>query len=167
MSNLTKQYLRSVLDYDPITGVFTWCSRSSTKIKIGDKAGYINNLYGYRLIRVDGIKYGAHRLAWLYVHGSFPENEIDHINGIRDDNRIVNLRAVDRQTNARNMKKRKNNTSGVTGVDWHKCKNKWRAQINGNNGIIHLGYSKSLFEVVCLRKSAEIEHGYHENHGRS
>ena len=86
--SLTAERLREVLDYDPDTGVFTRKVRTASSVKVGDVAGSLNGK-GYIRIRVDGRLYFAHRLAWLYVHGEWPVDQVDHINGIKNDNRIV------------------------------------------------------------------------------
>lgn len=106
-----------------------------------------------------------HRLVWLMHHDEWPA-EIDHINGIRDDNRIENLRLVTRADNMRNSRRRKDNTSGVMGVSWHSATGKWRAYIGGQDGPLHLGMFADWFDAVCARKSAERRQGYHANHGR-
>lgn len=93
--------LRSMLKYEADTGIFRWIRQKDNRF-IGQVAGGINNL-GYRKISVGGIYYKAHRLAWVYHYGQWPEMELDHINGARDDNRICNLRQVTRHQNCMNM----------------------------------------------------------------
>jgi len=118
------------LEYDPETGVFIWKPRTTddkswnTKFA-GEVAGSINN-HGYRRIGIDGKIYMAARLAWLYVHGEWPKNEIDHINRVRDDNRMVNLRDV---TSTENSNNRSDNNGFPEGVHWHTKSAKYRAQI--------------------------------------
>jgi hypothetical protein len=97
---LNQKTLKKYLNYDPETGVFKR-KINSGKAKIGDVAGGINGS-GYICIRINSVKYRAHRLAWLYVHGKFPDNQIDHINRVKNDNRIDNLRDVTQSVNARN-----------------------------------------------------------------
>jgi hypothetical protein len=116
-NKLTPKRLRDVLDYDPETGEFRWKARNSNRIKIGAVAGAPFGNRGYRVIGVDGVRYYAHRLAWFYVYGIWPSKDTDHINGNRDDNRISNLRVVDRTTNMENFRKAVRNTvSGFLGV---------------------------------------------------
>lgn len=118
LAELSQQELRSLLDYNPDTGVFTRKVRTSNRIKVGGVAGTIH-AQGYVEICVAGKYHKAHRLAWLYVYGQWPNGQIDHINGIRNDNRIENLRDVDPLTNARN----RNFTRGYTkiGRGWQAC----------------------------------------------
>lgn len=102
MIELTADRLRDLLHYDADTGVFV-CRVTRGRTAAGSVAGAIH-LHGYRVITIDGCGFKAHRLAWLYVHGEFPKGVIDHINGTRDDNRIVNLRDVTHQINAENRR---------------------------------------------------------------
>lgn len=154
---LTQERLRELLDYDPETGVFTW-RVSRRGAKKGCVAGSLS--HGYIHIRVDEKPYRAHRLAWLYMHGYFPENQIDHINRVRDDNRIINLREVSIQCNARNRGVRSTNTSGVVGVYWYKAIKKWRVQIKADGKNLHLGYYRNLPDAVLSRWNAEVKHEF-------
>ncbi len=132
MDKIDSTRLRAVLEYDPDTGGFTW-----TK---GNKpAGYLHSS-GYVLIRIDGVSYRAHRLAWLYVHGVWPEDQIDHINRTRADNRISNLREATPQGNAANRGARAGSKSGYPGVTWYARYNKWQACRRHGGKIKHLGY---------------------------
>lgn len=153
-NELTAEYLRSVLDYDPETGVFTWKVRTSTKVKIGDITGSLDGR-GYLQIGVCSRLHKAHRLAWLYVYGEWPKLSIDHINRNRADNRISNLRDVTSKQNNQNAGKRSDNKSGHPGVYWYKPYNKWRAQIKHNQKKIHLGYFTTIEDAVSARKAAE------------
>ena len=157
--------LKEVFSYNEHTGKFIRLIALSNRVKVGDIAGYGHST-GYKQISIDGNQYFSHRLAWLYVHGKWPEHEIDHINGIRDDNRIENLRCVDRQENSRNTAVNKNNTSGVSGVSWCKHHKKWFSRIFISHTAQSLGYFTNFFDAVCARKSAENKHGFHPNHGR-
>ena len=151
---LTAEYLRSILSYDPATGIFTWKVRTANQVKVGDVAGCPDGR-GYLQIRVQSRKYLAHRLAWLYVYGEWPKGQIDHINRIRTDNRIANLREVSHKQNQQNRSKSSHNTSGHPGVHWNKRDSKWQAQIRHNRKHFHLGLFKSLEEAVAARKAAE------------
>ena len=161
---LTQEYLKTILHYDPIVGEFTQIARTSRRVKIGDKAGTICN--GYLHISVKNIVYKAHRLAWLYIYGEWPKDQIDHINGVRDDNRLVNLRDVSPRVNSQNKRMDAKNVSGANGVCFNKARHKWRANIKVNRKNIYLGYFEDWFDAVCARKSADNLYGFHINHGR-
>ena len=167
MNEITQEYLKSILNYDPLTGIFIWINKPSkfNSIKIGDLAGYINTYTGYHLIRINRFNYPAHRLAWLYMYGSFPLYDIDHINHNRSDNRIENLREVTLQENQKNRSKNKNNTSGVTGIYWIESRKRWRVSISNAGKNNFIGNFKIKEDAIEARKQAEIELGYHQNHG--
>lgn len=114
-SSLTAESLRSILHYDPETGVFTWVSNVSFNPLAGKKAG-TDDWRGYISIRVAKVKHKAHRLAWLYMTGSWPKCVIDHINSDTLDNRWVNLREASFSQNQANRRISKNNSSGFKGV---------------------------------------------------
>lgn len=164
---LTQSKIKELLQYDEDTGDFTW-NVSRGGVKLGDKAGHncLKNSKFYTIIGINGSLYRAHRLAFLYVTGSFPTGEVDHINGSGIDNRWVNLREVDRLENGRNMRLHAHNSSGISGVSWRKQRGKWRAFINIDNVQRNLGHFKDFFEACCARKSAECKLGFHVNHGR-
>lgn len=136
---LTFERLREVLDYDPLTGVFSWRVRLSDKTRLGAIAGTTKDK-GYVQVRIDGVKYLAHRLAWLYVTGKWPEDVIDHVDRNPSNNRLVNLRPATRRENHQNLNMRKANTSGFTGVS--RCDRnpaKWRAVITDYGKQHYLG----------------------------
>jgi hypothetical protein len=114
---VTAEYIRSVLDYDPDTGVFTWRRPVGPRAKPGQKTGVVDKSSGYVRIRLLRQTRHAHRLAWLYVHGGFPGGVIDHINGDRADNRIANLRDATPTMNMQNQRKSRGR-SGYLGV-WY------------------------------------------------
>ena len=151
---LTAEYLRSILSYDPETGIFTRKVRTSTRVKVGDVAGSADGI-GYLRIRLQSRKYKAHRLAWLYTYGEWPKDQIDHINRNRSDNRIANLREVTNKQNGQNRSKPSSNTSGYQGVHWNKQSSKWQVKIKHNCKDIHLGYFAYLEEAISTRKAAE------------
>jgi hypothetical protein len=120
---MNQQRLKELLNYDPVTGVFTWRIESGSA-HINNIAGVIKN-NGYIKIGVAKKQYLAHRLAWLYMTGEWPLADIDHINRSRTDNRFENLRDVSRSINLLNSSTRKNTASGIKGVAWDADRNKW------------------------------------------
>ena len=121
----------------------------------------------YIAIEIKGKAYKAHRIIWEMFNGPVPENMIiDHIDGDGSNNRLNNLRLVDKISSMHNLPKQKSNTSGVVGVCWHKAANKWQSRISINGIRIDLGRYKSFDEAVSVRLNAEKEYGYHQNHGR-
>lgn len=127
---ITQERLRELLDYDPVTGFFTRRVRTSNRIKVGQVAGgnRICNGRPYRVICLEGKSYFAHRLAWLYVHGEWPDY-IDHMNGQGRVNAIENLRDCSQTQNGANKVRPLNNTSGFKGVTFDRQRNQWRSQI--------------------------------------
>ena len=137
---MDQQRLRELLDYDAETGRFVW-RQANKRVKAGTVAGYVGN-DGYVRIRASGTRFLAHRLAWFYVHGTWPAGEIDHINGDRSDNRIANLRDVSRLTNRQNMRRAQaDNRSGLLGVSL--TNNRCKASIRSGGKNHHLGYFAS------------------------
>jgi hypothetical protein len=133
---ITQKELKELLQYNENTGIFTWlCDKGTNKVK-NKIAGSIHS-GGYLTIRINRKRYLAHRLAWLYIYGEWPKNQIDHINGIRDDNRIENLRNVTTRENQQNRKEHRNGK--LVGCNFHKPAKKWRAHIQINGKQIYLG----------------------------
>jgi hypothetical protein len=147
---LTQEKLRSLLFYDAATGEFTWISS-------GQKAGCLAK-DGYAVIQIERKQYRAHQLAWLYVHGEFLVRQLDHINHIRNDNRIVNLRKVTLSQNSQNQMLTRKNTSGYRGVCWDKDRNKWRADIGVNRKRKYLGHyeTKEAAAKVYAKAAAAL-----------
>jgi hypothetical protein len=145
---LTADRLRSLLHYDADTGVFLWLTRPNRRIVAGSVAGTVCGKGGRRHIAVDGRNYLSHRLAWLYQFGHWPTAEIDHINGDPSDNRICNLRDVDRVTNAQNQRSPKAvNKSGFLGVHRKTITGSWVASIGHKKKIIYLGAFNTASEA--------------------
>lgn len=135
---LTQERLKEVLDYDPGTGLFRWRSYRCGRALAGAVCG-TDNGKGYLTIHIDLVHYKAHRLAWLYVHGVWPEDRIDHINGIKGDNRLANLREANKFTNSQNQRRaQSHNKCGYLGV--HQRDNgRFRASIRVNSKLLSLG----------------------------
>ena len=158
---LTAEYLRSILHYDQETGIFTWKVSTSNRVKAGDVAGSQNG-HGYLLIQLQSRKYLAHRLAWLHTHGVWPKDQLDHVNRVRTDNRLDNLREVSHKQNQQNRSTNSDNTSGYPGVYWNKRVSKWQASIAHNQKNIHLGYFTNIEEAIAARKAGELKYwGHH------
>lgn len=179
MANLSFEQLTKLVKYDPETGDFSWIRRtpdmlSEWGIKIGNADGW-NTRYlgspvgtilanGYVHTRVLGRSYKLHRLAWIMSHGEWPD-EVDHINGVRSDNRLINLRNVSRLENMKNKRPYKANSSGVTGISWHKTTQKWIAKIRVNRKDYHIGIFDEIADAALARKQFEATFGFHKNHG--
>lgn len=170
MTKLSPRELHELLDYDPLTGEMRWKARPLRMFKderwqrtwntrqAGNRAFTVSH-QGYRRGMIFRRMYLEHVVAWAMQHGEWPTGQIDHINGIRADNRLENLREVSRAQNCRNARMKSNNTSGVTGVVPHK--GRWRAYVN-----LHLGIFDTIEEAAAARKAAEHRiGGYHPNHG--
>jgi hypothetical protein len=143
---LTAERLRELLDYNPETGIFRW----NVAARAGTVVGCLNR--GYRVIRVDRMLYRAHRLAWLHVYGCWPTDEIDHINGIKDDNRLANLREVTCAENQQNRRSaRTDNKTGLLGVS--SSQGGFQAQIKVNCKLFFLG----RFATAELAHAAYLE----------
>lgn len=161
---ITQERLKECLSYNPDTGSFTWIIVKRNVIT-GSIAGctFKASSKTYRKIRIDWNYYTSHRLVFLYMTGSWPKNEVDHIDGDGTNNSWGNLRCVTRLENCKNMRLQSNNTSGVPGVRRHR-KN-WQTWIKVNGENIYLGTYRDKFESICARKSAENKYNFHENHG--
>ena len=151
--------IKSLIHYDTGTGIMF-------RKYIENGNGHIKS-DGYAVMKIYGIEYKKHRLAWLYVYGQFPTDQIDHINGIKSDNRIVNLRLATHRINSRNRAIPKSNTSGSIGVTLDKASNQWVAQISIYGKHVKLGRFDDKSEAICVRMAANIHYGFHRNHGRA
>lgn len=142
----TQKQLKSVLHYNPETGDFFWIKTLSHRAVAGRKAGSLVN--GYYEISIYGKRNRSHRLAFVYMTGKMPKKMVDHINGIKTDNRWVNLRECDNSKNLGNMKRPKHNKSGVKGVYWDSSRKKWHAQIQRKGKSISLGRYKTIDDAA-------------------
>jgi hypothetical protein len=176
----TIQQLRQLLRYEPETGKLFWCERGAEMFEASKyqrrSASIWNNKYAGSEVgsktKGDYVRFSifkrmmlAHRVAWALHYGEWPQGQIDHINQNRQDNRIVNLREVSNTENNRNKTVTPKSESEVLGVTWDRPRGMWRARINGANGNIFLGRFQTKEEAIEARKNAEVQHGYHANHG--
>lgn len=173
--NLPIEFWKECLCYDADSGTLLWKQRPIEHFKssqahftwnkrFSNKPAGSPNDQGYIHIGMRHKLYKAHRIIWALYYGEYPSESIDHINGNRRDNRIENLRVVTPSENSQNVKLRKNSTSGCVGVS--RCNSGFRSYINVSGKRVHLGVFPSVEEALAVRKTAEIKHGYHENHGR-
>ena len=156
---ITAEKLREVLRYDHATGEFWWLVRPSTRVDMSKPAGTVLKDNGYRRIVIFQKRYRAHRLVWLYVYGKWPADQVDHINGDRLDNRLINLREATNTENSHNVGLKINNTSGYKGVCWHTATNKWVARIKINGKRKYLGlftHAEEAHAAYC--EAADIYH---------
>lgn len=172
-----QQTLRKLLTYDENTGELTWLPRprsmfsedrifKSWNSTFANKPAFTSvDKKGYHIGAIFGKNYRANRVIYKYMTGIEPD-QVDHENGNPSDDRWFNLREVDHVGNQRNMKRSKANKSGVTGVCFNKGKGKWQATIGVDGKSKVLGRFDTIQEAVACRKQAEIDYGYHRNHGR-
>lgn len=160
---LTQERLKELLYYNPQFGIFVWINDRARGLK-GSIAGRVNN-GGYTQIGIDSKRYNAHRLVFLYIDGKFPENEVDHINHKRSDNRLLNLRKATKTENSKNRVLSKSNKSGFHGIFFIEKIGRWKVDISINGERKTIGSFKCKEDAIRARKNAEIIHGYHKNHG--
>lgn len=161
----TFEDVSEVFEYCPDTGLIHW-KKGGTGRKRDLSAGVLDVCNRYINISYKHVNFKAHRLAWLLHYGEWPSDGIDHINGVRDDNRIENLRVVSNSDNIKNSCISSANTSGVTGVSWNKVAKKWHVQIKSHGVSENIGLFKDKDDAIKARKDAEIRHNFHPNHGR-
>lgn len=149
---LTAARLRELLHYDPETGVFTWIAERSGGAEPGQRAGAAHTS-GYRKVCIDGRHYLEHRLVWLYVHGEFPPHQLDHIDGSRHNNALLNLRPATNEENCQNRALRSDSSTRLPGVGWHKKSGKFQARIGVGKQRKHLG----LFDLPDEAYGAYLE----------
>lgn len=177
MTELTQDTLKSLFLYDAETGDLIWRHRprgmfpaeqpwKTWNTRYAGKVACNMSSDGYVRVNVFGKRYMAHRLIWMMHHGCWPE-EIDHINGNRKDNRLVNLRAVDRAENMRNVARRSDNTTGHTGVSYSKRDGVFIAYITLGGVMKVIGRFATADEAAAARAEWQDRHGYHPNHGRA
>lgn len=164
----TAELVKRTFGYDPETGLLRRLGKVRGR-SLNDPVGYPqkNSRSGKTYIRVR-MRYGqymAHRLIWVLVHGSWPAGELDHEDGDGTNNLLSNLREVTHLENQKNMKRSTRNASGHVGVVWLKDDRKWAARVYRGKETLCYGVFHTFEEAVIARKKAEVEHGFHENHG--
>jgi len=172
---MNQKLIEQLTDYNPNTGIMVWKKR---KADMFSKPSYMNSWNtrnagnalttmdgkGYFMCGCLGKIYRVHRLIWLKVYGEWP-TIIDHVNGVRTDNRLINLRQVTNQQNHMNQRKSSKNTSGVTGVYFMNSSSLWCAQMKFNGKTYHLGSNKDKNTVILMRKNEEDRLGFSKRHG--
>lgn len=133
-------------------GMLFWKEKVCSKVVIGRRAGCPHPLFKYRDVKIDGTSFKEHRVIWAMLTGAWPKNEIDHINHIKDDNRIENLRDVTPSINQLTKPMCRNNTSGAKSVRWRSNRNKWQAYANTSKGFKSLGHFHTKEEAVAARE---------------
>lgn len=131
--------LKEIISYDPASGGFLWKVSRSKKVKVGARIGSWD-LYGYQTVRIDGRSYKLHRLAWLYMTGEWPVGDVDHINGVRHDNRFSNLRDVPRGQNLENRRAANPGKKSGLPLGVHRERYAFSARISRDNCSIVLGH---------------------------
>ncbi|WP_109368310.1 HNH endonuclease [Ochrobactrum soli] len=152
--------------YRPQSAFKSWRSYRTFTARFAGKPAGSQTKRGYLEVYLDGKNYKVHRVIWAMTHGHWPD-EIDHQAGNKSDNRITALRDVSSTENAKNFPKRKDNTSGVTGVLWSKAAKKWVARICINGKHRQICLTADFDTAVAARKKAEADYGFHPNHGRA
>ena len=154
---LTQERLKERVSYDPETGIFTCAKKIRGLVRLGQEVGTLHPVDGYRYMTIDCTRFAAHRLAWLYVYGVWPEGVIDHINGVRDDNRIVNLRDVSQNINLINRKcAKRTSLTGVLGIRPGKRPDSFQALIRRPGGGQEcLGTYRTMEEAQAVYNAAK------------
>lgn len=161
---ITQEELKSVLRFQPENGRFYWKVRRRGLV-YGQEAGSFD-AHGYGQLVINKVNYKEHHLVWLWMTGKLPDNQIDHLNHHRRDNRPHNLREATNAENHWNRPMQRNNTSGFVGVSFKKKIGLYEAYITHNAVRIPLGLFKDIDDAIEARKKANIEYGFHENHGK-
>ncbi|TPJ97631.1 HNH endonuclease [Mesorhizobium sp. B2-5-9] len=157
---ITQESLKEILHYDPVTGIFTWLVAKSMSVKVGMCAGTQVGIGGHVRIKIDGTSYYAHRLAWLYVHGKWPNGDLDHRNVVKSHNWVANLREATPSQNRANAPLRPDNSSGFKGVYWRPERGLWHAQIRKDGKCYHLGYFAAIEAAAEAYRIAALDlHG--------
>jgi len=174
----SQEELNALFRYEPENGKLYWKDRNvadfsseakgrSWNTKNGGKEAFTaKDSHGYHHGTIHGASFRAHRVVWA-MHHTEPFDQIDHVNGVRSDNRLINLRTATDASNRKNQKRPKDNTSGHIGVSWHKAARKWMVEIKSEGKREYLGLFPLFEEAIAVRKEAEARLGFHQNHGRA
>lgn len=163
--DLTQELVAKVLKYDALLGTLLWISNLHSKRVIPNgRAGYLKKS-GYRGITLFGVTYLEHHLIWFIAHGFWPADQLDHINQVRDDNRIINLREVTKAENARNRSRNPNSKLGEHGIWFNQRTNKYVAEITLNGKKVYQKSFDNIDEAIQDRRAESLKLGFHENHG--
>jgi hypothetical protein len=169
--------LAQLLRFDPELGLLTWLPRPRHMFTSDKQYGTWNTRFankqafthigrdGYYCGCIHGSVYKTHRVGWTLYHGEWPADYLDHINGVRTDNRIENLRSVTRGENSKNRRLYKKNNTGHNGISWRESTKKWIVQIQSGGTKMHLGVFTKLDDAVAARLEADVTHDFHPNHG--
>lgn len=167
---ITQKRLKEILTYNKESGIFVWKKKTSSKSNrtvVGDIAGSVTK-NGYIVIKIDGKLHFAHRLAWLYINGIIPKEQIDHKDHDRTNNRILNLREATHRENMKNLSKRKNNKTGIMGVILREGRGRkphYEARITVDGKRHHLGCFSELEDAKKAREEANIKYNFKKEHG--
>lgn len=176
-ADITPEMLRQLLRYEPETGMLYWKPRPLNMFPnermgriwntrfAGKEAGAMMTT-GYSLIRLWMKPFLAHRIIWMLEYGAWPTGEIDHIDGVRNNNALVNLRDVSHHENTKNLRPRSGTTSGVNGVRFDEKSKRWNSYICLDGKSKFLGSFPNLEEAADVRAKANKKYGFHENHGK-
>jgi hypothetical protein len=157
--SLTQERLKELLHYHPALGIFTWLVRAGSRASVGKIAGSLDNK-GYVRINLSGIRYRAHRLAWLYMTGEWPTDQIDHINGVRNDNYWDNLREATNSTNMQNQRRAmRHNKTGFLGVTPYRRHFKAKIKLNGKTRVLGTFDRPELAYAAYLKAKRELHPG--------
>lgn len=167
-SKLTAEVVRELLHYDPDTGLFIWKERARRWFPHEDRWNAWNSTFagkpaltaiaGYCAGQILGVPVRAHRVAYLYMAGGWPRADVDHVNGVRTDNRWDNLREASRSQNCANTRIHRDNKSGFKGVVWSEPRQKWQARICVDGRTICLGRFNTLPEAREVYAVAAVKH---------
>jgi hypothetical protein len=165
---ISAELLRATMSYDPDTGLLYWKPRTEKSVherrwnsrQAGKRVGGFDHPDGYLKARVFGHAYRVHRLVWLYVYGSWPSGDIDHIDRVKDNNRISNLRIATLRENNINQKVKATNKSGFKGVSWDTRSRKWQVFIRVGGRNKNLGSFREIADAAeAYRRAADVQHG--------